>query len=115
MLLLSHLLTKNNEWRNRTIRLMRIIENSAGEIEVDRHLRSLAEEARITVSPQAIVSSDAMQAIQATSRKAALVLMGFEAPEEGEEQAFFDRMESWAGELPRVVFVDSIGEMSLDS
>jgi len=41
--------------------------------------------------------------------------MGFEAPEEGDEWAFYERMEQWAGDLPRVVFVDSIGEMSLES
>ena len=115
ILLLAHLLTKNNEWRNRTIRLMRVIENAAGTTEVERHLRDLADEARITVCSRALVSSDTIQVIQQTSRAAALVLMGFEAPDEGDEQAFFDRMERWAGDLPRVVFVDSIGGMSLES
>ncbi|MDA1054024.1 MAG: amino acid permease [Planctomycetota bacterium] len=115
MLLLAHLLTKTTEWRNRTIRLMRIIENEAGAAEVESHLRELADEARIIAKPVAIVSSDAMHDIRHTSRHAALVLMGFEAPEEGDEQAFYERMEQWAGDLPRVVFIDSIGEMSLES
>ena len=115
MLLLAHLLTKTTEWRNRPIRLMRVIENEAGVAEVESHLRELADEARIIVTPIAIVSSNAMEDIRRTSRDAGLVLMGFEAPDEGDEQSFYDRMEQWSGELPRVVFVDSIGEMSLES
>jgi len=115
MLLLAHLLTKTAEWRNRPIRIMRIIENSAGAADVKRHLVELANEARITAIPHVIVATDAIQAIQDTSRRAALVLMGFEAPDEGDERDFFDRMERWSGDLPRVVFVDSLGEMSLES
>ncbi|HRX77473.1 MAG TPA: amino acid permease [Pirellulaceae bacterium] len=115
MLLLAHLLTKTTEWRNRPIRLMRVIENEAGVAEVESHLRELADEARIIVTPIAIVSSNAMEDIRRTSRDAALVLMGFEAPDEGDEQSFYDRMEQWSGDLLRVVFVDSIGEMSLES
>lgn len=115
MLLLAHLLTKTTEWRNRTIRLMRIIENEAGAAEVESHLRELADEARILAKPVAIVSTDPLQDIRRTSKDAALVLMGFEAPEEGDERAFYERMEQWSGDLTRVVFVDSIGEMSLES
>lgn len=115
MLLLAHLLTKNTEWRNRPIRLMRVIEKEAGTAEVERHLRELADAARIKVTARAIVSPDPIAAIHATSKSAALVLIGFEAPGEGEEQAFFDRMEQWARNLSRVVLVDSIGGMSLES
>ena len=42
-------------------------------------------------------------------------MMGFEAPNEGDEEDFIQRMEHWAGTLPGVVFVDSIGGMSLES
>ena len=115
MLLLAYLLTKNNEWRNRPIRLMRVIENEAGQADVERHLVELADEARISVTAHAIVSSNAMAAIQETSAQAALVLLGIEAPEVGDEQSFYDRMEQWSGALPRVVFVDSVDDMSLDS
>lgn len=115
MLLLAHLLAKTTEWRNRQIRLMRVIENPAGVADVEIHLRELADEARIVVTPIAIVSSNAIEDIQRTSQHAGLVLMGFEAPEEGEEQEFYSRMERWAGSLSRVVFVDSIGEMTLES
>jgi hypothetical protein len=115
MLLLAHLLTKNNEWRSHRIRLLRIIDNDAGVAEVQRHLLDVAESARIRTEARVIVSDDAVGTIQRVSREAAMVFMGFEAPEEGDEEAFYNRMESWGGQLPRVVFVDSLGEMSLDS
>ncbi len=115
MLLLAHLLRQNPSWRSREIRLMRVIENEAGRAEVYRHLCGLIDASRIRATPQVVVTGDILAGIQQTSRSAALVIMGFEAPEEGQEQAFYDRMEHWAGDLPRVLFVDSIGGMSLES
>lgn len=115
MLLLAHLLRQNPNWRSREIRLMRVIENEAGREEVHRHLSGLIDAARIHATPQVIVTEDILVGIQQTSRSAALVVMGFEAPEEGQEQIFYDRMEHWAGDLPRVLFVDSVGGMSLES
>ncbi len=115
MLLLAHLLTKNTAWRSRPIRLLRVIENEAGREDVVEHLTTLAEQARIRVQAQAIVASDPGAAIRDTSRDAALVIMGFAAPEPGEEVVFYDRMQALAADLPRVVFVDSVGGMSLES
>lgn len=114
MLLLAHLLTTNTEWRNRPIRLMRVIENAAGVSDVQKHLKNLSATSRIKAEVQAIVSPNPEQAIRETSRDAAVVVLGFEAPAEGEEEAFYDRMEQLSGDLPNVVFVDSSGEMSLD-
>jgi amino acid transporter len=115
MLLLAHLLTKNDAWRGRTIRVLRVIEKEAGRVEVERHLRELISSARIRAVPVVVVAPNAEEAIQRTSRWAAMVFMGFEAPEEGEELAFIDRMESLAGPIPRVAFVDSSGGMSLET
>jgi amino acid transporter len=115
MLLLAHLLTKNDEWRGRVIQLLRVIESEAGRDEVYEHLTKLIETSRIRAVPRVVVSADAREAIQRTSRSAAMVFFGFEAPEEGDEQVFFDRIEHWAGQLPRVVFVESSGGMSLET
>ena len=69
------------------------------------------DQVRITIIR--VISSNT--SLQQTSHSAALIFMGFETPEEGDEQEFFERMERWAGGLPRVAFVDSVGEMSLES
>jgi nucleotide-binding universal stress UspA family protein len=92
-----------------------VIENEAGRSEVLQHLVKLTEGARIRAKAEVVVSGDPRQAIQHHSRHAAIVLMGFEPPSEGDEDGFYQRMEHWAGDLPRVVFVDSAGRMSLES
>jgi hypothetical protein len=115
MLLLAHLLTQNDPWRSHRIRLLRVIPNPAGRDELLRHLSELIDSSRIRATPHAVVSEDPQEAIRDWSRSAAVVFMGFEAPVEGDEQFFCERMDEWAADLPRVVFVDSIGDMSLDS
>ncbi len=115
MLLLAYLLTQNNEWRGRTIRILRVIDNEAGRSEVAAHLADLIDSAHIRAVPEVIIASDPQQAIHEASASAAMVFMGFETPEEGDEQSFVDQMNQWAGQLPRVAFVHSGGGMSLDT
>ena len=115
MLLLAHLLAQNQRWRSRPIRLLRMIENEAGRDEVLNHLEGLIDNARIVATPHVVVSENAVAAIQATSRSAAIVFMGMAIPEEGEGEEFHKRMTDLAGELSRVVFVKSAGGMSIHS
>lgn len=115
MLLLAHLLTQNQSWRSHRIRLMRVIENPAGKEEVVRHLSGLIEQSRINATPHAVVAEEPHTAIQQWSRSAAVVFIGFEAPQVGKEREFYEAMNAWASDLPCVVFVDSIGGMSLES
>ncbi len=115
MLLLAHLLAQNQRWRSRPIRLLRMIENEAGRDEVLNHLAGLIDNARIVATPHVVVSENAVAAIQATSRSAAIVFMGMAIPEEGEGEEFHQRMTDLAGDLARVVFVKSEGGMSIHS
>jgi amino acid transporter len=115
MLLLAHLLTQNQIWRSRPIRLLRTIQNEAGRDEVLNHLNELIDKSRIRATPHVVVTGNPVEAISRTSRSAGIVLMGMNLPEEGKTQAFFDRIEQLAGDLPRVVFIRSAGGMCLDS
>ena len=115
MLLLAHLLTQNPEWRSRQIRLLRTIENEAGRTEVQKHLESLIETSRIRATAHVVVTENALVGIQDSSKSAAIVFMGMADPEEGQEDAFYERMSNLAGDLPRVVFVKSAGGMSIHS
>jgi hypothetical protein len=115
MLLLAHLLVTNTEWRTRPIRLLRVAASEAATAEMTRHLEELIETSRIQATPQVIVAENVARTIQATSRQAAVAFLGFEAPEEGHEIAFFESMERLAGDLSRVVFVDSAGGMELET
>jgi len=115
MLLLAHLLQRNPDWRARRIRLLRVIENEAGREEVQEHLESLIEQSRIRAEAIVVVSSDPRGAIRDTSSRAAITFFGFEPPSEGGEEAWYHGMERWAGDLPRVLLVNSAGGMSLES
>lgn len=115
MLLLAHLLAQNAPWRTRPIRLMRTIENEAGRDEVLKHLESLIESSRIRATPHVVVTENAQQGIQNSSRSAAIVFMGMAEPDENRAEEFYERMTELAGDLKRVVFVKSAGGMSINS
>jgi hypothetical protein len=115
MLLLAHLLAQNQKWRSRPIRLLRMIENEAGREEVLKHLEGLIEQSRIGATPHVVVSDNAKEEIQQTSRSAAIVFMGLAVPDEEHADEFYQRMTDLAGNLSRVVFVKSAGGMSINS
>ena len=115
MLLLAHLLTQNQAWRSRPIRLIRTIQNEAGREEVLNHLNELIEKSRIRATPHVVVTDDPFTAISETSRSAAIVFMGMSLPEPDKAVEFFSRMEQLAGDLPRIAFIRSAGGMCLHS
>ena len=115
MVLLAHLLTTNDQWRRHQIRLLRVAESEAAVEEMTEHLAGLIESARIKATAHVIVAEDVPATIQVTSRDAAVAILGFEAPAEGSEAAFHSAMERLVGKLPRVLFVDSVGDVELES
>lgn len=115
MLLFAYLLSLNEEWRGRPIRLMRVVSNKAGEEQVYGHLRELIEKSRIPATPVVIVSDVPAEAISITSARAAFVILGFDLPEKEEEEQFYTHMEEMTKTLPRCAFVYSAGGMDLDS
>ena len=116
MLLLAHLLHQNPEWRSNHIRVLRIVDKPQAEADVQQHLVELAARARIRIDPQIVISpAPAAELIQTESRSASVVLLGFQTPDEGRELELYRRMEALAGDLPRVLFVDSAGGMALES
>ena len=115
MVLLAHLFTLNQEWRNRPIRLLRVIENEAGLEDVKKHLDQLISDSRIKATARVVVSDNARAAIQKESANAALTILGFEPPAEGSEIAFHEAMDKLAAGTSRTIFVSSAGKMSLHS
>jgi hypothetical protein len=116
MLLLAHLLHRNERWRGNPIRVLRVVENAQAEAEVKQHLIELGTSSRIDLEPKVIVSNEsAAKVIQTASADAALVLLGFQTPDPGEEVDLYQRMEVIAGNLPRVLLIDSAGGMTLES
>jgi amino acid transporter len=115
MVLLAHLILDNELWRGQRLRLLRVVDNDAGIDDVQAHLERLLREARINGVTKVVVSNDPASAIQTTSRDAAFVFLGMQAPEPGHEEEFFHRTEAFVGALPRVALVQSAGGMRLES
>ena len=115
MLLLAHLLKQNPEWRDRKIRLMRVVADEAARKDVIHHLTQLASDSRINVEAGVIVSDDPSHAITEQSRYSAMALLGFQMPDVGDEAKFYRNLERFTENIPRVLFVSSIGNMKLSS
>lgn len=115
MVLLAHLMLLHPQWRERKLRLLRVVESEAGIEEVDQHLKDLLKAARISGSTKVVVSSDPLSAIQTNSRNAAFVFLGFQTPDASEDTLWLERINRLAGALPRVALVQSAGEMKLES
>ncbi len=115
MLLLAHLMKQNAQWRNRTIRLMRVVSDDAALDDVRTHLDELSANSRIDADSHVFVSKDPVLEIQKQSSLAAVTILGFEMPDEGSEAEFYQQMTRLSNNLSRVLFVNSTGNMKLES
>ncbi|MCB9882584.1 MAG: amino acid permease [Planctomycetes bacterium] len=122
MLLLAHLLTLNPLWRNKKIRLLRMIASDHGVHEARRHLRETIDAARIDAEPMIVVGENAARMITHVSARAALVVLGFNAsPSAASERTeeplvpppILASLDPLGAGLPRVVYVHSTGGMDL--
>ncbi|MFP6906882.1 MAG: amino acid permease [Verrucomicrobiota bacterium] len=113
MLLLAHLLVQNQEWRNRKIRLLRVVSSEQDQADAKERLLQLAKESRISLEAEVFVSKNVGRKIRSVSAGAALVFLGFDPPVEGQEVAFMNRTNEFTSELPNVALVSSAGGISL--
>ncbi|MFG0247638.1 MAG: amino acid permease, partial [Phycisphaeraceae bacterium JB051] len=115
MLMLAFLLTKNHGWRNRKIRLLRVVANEAAREEIQRHLQQLADTARIDAEIRTFIADDAVAKIKNVSSQSAAVILGFEPPENQDaDERFYQNMENLMTGLPRVLLVDNAGSIELE-
>jgi len=108
MLLFAHLLKQNPGWKNRKIRLMRVVPSEEAKADVISHLQGLADESRIEVEVRAFVSDQPHHAIGKHSKDSAVTILGFELLERGKEDKFFTQIERLVERLPRTLLVSSI-------
>ena len=114
MVLLAHLLRQNPGWRDRRIRLRRMIANEAGQDEARRHLEQLVSAARIDAVCDVVIGTDFASVVAARSRRAALTILGFRAPDKNSDaNDFVAALDRISTELPRVLLVNSAGDMQL--
>ncbi len=115
MLLLCYLLGQNKEWRDREVRVFHPIGDESGREQATRYLDELLAAARITAQPEIVVSGNLAQEIHRRSANAALVFLGFDPPEEGEEEAFVREVGQFTAELKNVILCSDSGNVSLEA
>jgi len=115
MLLLAHLLSLADDWRNATVTLASITPDPAAVPGLESDLNGLLEVGRIDARVEVLVQDPTVSAIDTIhirSRGAALVFLGMAAVENGEEAAYASAVLQLVSELPRVILVRNGGPHS---
>ncbi|MCQ2378117.1 MAG: amino acid permease [Victivallaceae bacterium] len=115
MLILAHLLQNHRLWKKLPLRLLRFAPE-AERADAEAQLHSLLETSRIDA--EAVVVSaegDFTSVYRATSADAAVVFLGFPAPEESEFHDFFRRFNALTEKMPATFLVSSAEDTALDS
>tara|TARA_R110002096_G_scaffold51516_3_gene134654 strand:+ start:47267 stop:49462 length:2196 start_codon:yes stop_codon:yes gene_type:complete len=116
MVMLAHLLVQNEAWRDRPMRLLRVVANESAREETERHLMELLSTARIKAVVEVIVDTDPVDAIHRASENASVTFLGFALPDEGQEpKEFLDRSEDLLSGLGTVFLVHSTGDVLLEA
>jgi amino acid transporter len=108
MLLLTHLLGLNTEWKNAKIVIYTVIlVKEDGEFML-KNLREMINEVRIKAEPKVIVKpkdKTVTEIIHDHSSNANLVFMGLNLPAAGDEEKYLERLEELSDGLKTTIFV----------
>jgi len=108
MLLLAHLLSLNDEWKNAKIIIHTIILREEDREFMMENVQDMIDEVRIKAEPQIIIKpqdKSITEIIHEHSRNANLVFMGLKLPLEGEEKDYVKRLEDLSDGLKTTIFV----------
>ncbi len=118
LLLLAHLLNSNAEWRGATVEVMSIASSELMKTRTETYLNQLIPEIRIEAEVHVVLKpkeESVTETIHRESANAAAVFLGLQVPEVGDEEAYAERIERLAGDLPVVFFVKNsslfVGEL----
>jgi hypothetical protein len=115
MLLLTHLLTMNSEWRNSQVVIRSIISDESRRDRRETDLQALITETRIRADFEVIVKPEnrtVVETIHATSKQSDVVFFGLMEPAEGEDAESAARLEELAEGLKTIIFVRNAGEFA---
>jgi len=115
LLLFAHLTAANAEWSGVEISVKSIASNALTFEQTEASLQELLNRSRIRASAEVIQRPEGMTVqavIHERSRDADLVLMGLREPEEGEEEAYAQRLSTMVENLPTVMLVRAAGDFA---
>jgi len=115
MLLLTHLLSLNAEWKNAKIVIYTVILVEEDLEFMMKNLKDMISEVRIKAEPKVIVKPkdrSVTEIIHDFSSNANLVFMGLNLPSDGEAANYLDRLEELSEGLKTTVFVRNSEEFA---
>jgi len=115
MLLLAHLLSLNDEWKNAKIIIHTIILREEDRDFMLKNVEEMINEVRIKAEPQIIIKpqdKSVTEVIHENSRNANLVFMGLKLPKAGEEKEYLTRLEELSDGLKTTIFVRNSEEFA---
>ena len=108
MILMAHLLSHNWEWGNSRIVLKRVINNEEGLVQSKKAVEELIEFARVDAEAEVVVcSGNFADTLHKSSADADCVFIGFEPPESGNEESWFQNYEVLLKGLPTTLMLHS--------
>jgi len=115
MLLLAHLLSRNWEWADSKIRLIRVVEREEGRIPARTALIEMVEAARLEAEILVPVSTDPfIDTLRETSADATCIFLGFILPEElSHDKAIQGNWVRMLEGMPTTILVNNAGTSEL--
>lgn len=115
MLLLAYLLVQNPEWRRHSIRILHPSSNASDDAMAQHPLMKMLEAARIKAMVETVPAQAGLAALHDKSRDAAVVMMGYDPPEDETEPLFPEEIVRSVNEFQNVLLVSSAGGISLSA
>ncbi len=117
MILIAYLICQNSEWRECEINLNMIIAKEQGRAAATTNLKKILQDARIEANVNVFVQDSPKVKVPYLIRKhsqdADLVILGMRLPEEGQEEAFIERMILFLAGLPTALLIKSVENIEL--
>ncbi len=108
MLLLAHLLNLNTEWRHAKLYVRTIIYSEAEQIAMNKKLKALISESRISAENDVIFNKDKInvaELMHRTSKNADIVFIGLALPESGSEIDYAERLDKLVSGFKATILV----------
>jgi hypothetical protein len=114
MVVLAHMLTRNNAWENAEIRVLRVVGDEGRRQQAFEALRTLIDAARVEATVEVIVSTDTFEKVlYRASHDATAVFLGMLITGDVEPSHFQERYQGMLDGLPTTILVASSGEADL--
>jgi amino acid transporter len=109
MLILAYIISGHPTWKSSQIRIIRVVNSTAGVAEVRKHTENLLDSVRVPAEPVIIVRPDRneklVDIIRRNSRHADLTILGMHLPSEEEDASYGDRINSLVEAVGTVLLV----------